>query len=471
MFFKLRYVWLITVFWMVLLGVLHSQSSYDIRLVLNNYDTLNKMIYYDVQLRSSNGNTWGLGGQNYRLYYNSTKGKFQEGVSQLPEAYQAFSLIQHVPEIDASFVDGNIPFASTLGFLNFAIDLNDTNNGGQLLSANGAWLTTTSISFKLKDIENNPCLDIIWGRDGATNAYADSFVQISEWVISNQTRLAIGANYFDLESTCNPNSLQIKIFLQGPYDPETGLMHDKLRAKRYLPLIEPYEEIGKNSFESYFNHIEGGEEVVEEETIFEDKGEHSIVDWIFLELRNKDNPSIVETTRSALLKRNGSVVDIDGNSPVKFNSIPDSFYLSIRHRNHLGVMSKDLLSKNTKEIDFSKRETAVYGQEARVEKEGIMLLWGGNADSNSFLVYRGGGIALPDTDAIFFDVFRDPQNIHFRYNHITYGYFAGDTNMDGEVRYQGGGNDIDDLIFFNIISHPNNDNFHLNFLIKEQIER
>jgi len=49
------------------------------------------------------------------------------------------------------------------------------------------------------------------------------------------------------------------------------------------------------------------------------------------------------------------------------------------------------------------------------------------------------------------------------------GYYLSDCNMDGEVKYQGLSNDIDDLIFFNILSHPQNPSFFTNFFMEEQV--
>jgi len=41
--------------------------------------------------------------------------------------------------------------------------------------------------------------------------------------------------------------------------------------------------------------------------------------------------------------------------------------------------------------------------------------------------------------------------------------------MDGDVKYQGASNDVDAMIFFNVIQHPENINFFINFFITQQI--
>ncbi|MCB9207574.1 MAG: hypothetical protein H6611_09765 [Ignavibacteriales bacterium] len=66
-----------------------------------------------------------------------------------------------------------------------------------------------------------------------------------------------------------------------------------------------------------------------------------LIDWILVELRDKDNPSLVITTRAGLLLSSGNVVDIDGVSPLAFATDEDDYYIVVKHRNHLSVMSKN----------------------------------------------------------------------------------------------------------------------------------
>ena len=104
------------------------------------------------------------------------------------------------------------------------------------------------------------------------------------------------------------------VFLQGAYDCNRGLMRDDLRTISEMPFTEPYTELG-------FTHIGGGGEITQQ-AVFDIAGTNAIVDWVFLELRDKTDITSVAATRSALLKRDGVVVDIDGISPVVFNGVP-----------------------------------------------------------------------------------------------------------------------------------------------------
>ncbi len=80
-----------------------------------------------------------------------------------------------------------------------------------------------------------------------------------------------------------------------------------------------------------------------------------------VELRNKNNSSQILGTRSALLLRNGNIVDMNGTSDVVFaNLTADDYYIAIRHRNHLGIMTQNPQPVGTTAvlgnlIDFSAR--------------------------------------------------------------------------------------------------------------------
>lgn len=69
-----------------------------------------------------------------------------------------------------------------------------------------------------------------------------------------------------------------------------------------------------------------------------------VVDWVWLELRNKITNTIIESSRSAFLLYNGKIVDTDGTSAVSFlNATDTQYYIVVKHRNHLGIMSSSLI--------------------------------------------------------------------------------------------------------------------------------
>jgi hypothetical protein len=198
------------------------------------------------------------------------------------------------------------------------------------------------------------------------------------------------------------------------------------------------------------------------------------VDWVFLELRSKTQPSAKTMTRSALIQRDGDIVDLDGVSPVVLKAKTGEYYVVVRHRNHLGVMSGAVVNLTRDKaapasFDFTTPSAVTNGANAQKALGNYRLLWGGNADANQYIIYQGAGAGLPDRDFIFFQVLTDPANPGGSYNHIVHGYKQGDTNMDGSVKYQGAKNDVDALIFFNVLQHPLNTQSFINFFITQQL--
>lgn len=452
------------------LGKLMAQSSYEIRFEISELNNVQSRLCLEVQLRNTEAVAWNLAGQNYRLFYNTEKMKFNNGTSLLGNQYQAFTLVQKIEEIDASKVNGSLSFSTNLGFLNYAIDLNNVVNGGITLPADSTWVTTSQLCFDLLAAVDES--EVVWARTGHTNAYANSFVEIQEWVTTNTTLATTGTYYYDFLPLAQETTTQlsIKAWLQGAFDEETELMRDDLRIKKLLPLEEPYSSFVNfpASIISFLNK----QTLIVNPSIFEKVGINAIVDWVVIAFHNERNPLKIEWATAGLIQRDGDIVGLDGFSPLTTPIINDSLYVSIRHRNHLGVMTQKTVwlgVKSTNIIDFTDLSMPTFGSNATVKSRKYQLLWGGNTDSNAYLVLQGGGTALPDTDPIFFDVFEDEKNVNALYNHISYGYYSSDANMDGEVRYQGGGNDIDEMIFFNIYRHPQNTGALSNFFIKEQI--
>jgi len=175
-----------------------------------------------------------------------------------------------------------------------------------------------------------------------------------------------------------------------------------------------------------------------------------------------------------LIQRDGDIVDVDGVSPVAFEQLPNgNYFLSIRHRNHLGVMTKTAqpFSNNAfTTLDFSVQGasgTPAYGTNAMDTVQSRLVLWAGDGNADRKIIYDG---IANDRDPVFIDVITDPLNINSNYNHVSFGYHRGDYDMKGAAVYLGSGNDPD-VIFFNVFLHPDNTNGSTIFIIREQIPR
>ncbi|MBK9336168.1 MAG: lamin tail domain-containing protein [Lewinellaceae bacterium] len=241
-----------------------------------------------------------------------------------------------------------------------------------------------------------------------------------------------------------PNDMQIqtsaKVFLQGPYVSADQLMHDSLRVQNLLPLQEPYTDL------TGFTHIGGGGNEQTTAPVLVATGPNAIVDWVFLELRSADTPAQVVATRSALVQRDGDVVDVDGSSPVIFGaSANQEYFLAVRHRNHLGAQFGDESLYpvcGITEKDFTTLPPEgfySYNGLSAAQRiiSGRYTLWAGNGRIDPQLKYNGSN---NDRNAILSVVGLLTPNA------VVTGYRLQDYNLDGQVKYNGSANDRNVLL-------------------------
>jgi len=246
-----------------------------------------------------------------------------------------------------------------------------------------------------------------------------------------------------------------KVFLNGPYVAADGLMHDSLRSQGLIPSMEPYTGAPLNK-PNIADNI-AAEHIVSP-AVLSVTGSNAIVDWVLVELRSASNPAIIVATKRALLQRDGDVVSsVDGISPLYFAmNAPGSYYVSIKHRNHLGVMSASpmSLSMASTTVDFTTL-APVYVHVAtppitnapRKTLGTVSLLWAGDANANKNVKYNG---LTNDKEPILNAVgVATPNN-------TVYGYRLEDVNMDGMVRYNNLDNDKNYILNSTVgVSTPN----------------
>lgn len=201
------------------------------------------------------------------------------------------------------------------------------------------------------------------------------------------------------------------VYLQGAYDTGTGLMRDDLRTSDLLPLNEPYAALGYTSVGG------GGESTAA--AVFQASGPDAIVDWVWLELRGKSDAAMVLATRSALLQRDGDVVDVDGLSPVSFAGMaPDEYFVAVKHRNHLGAMSAApvALSGSAAIVDLTAGLGDVSGgaNGIAVLGDGSLGLFSGDFDHNGQVQNTDSASMLPTLG--------------------TSGYTPGDLDLNSQVQ-------------------------------------
>ncbi len=221
--------------------------------------------------------------------------------------------------------------------------------------------------------------------------------------------------------------------------PGDTLMRDDLRAKAYLPTMEPYSNLSR------FGHVgnDGGGETVASPAVFQLEGPDAIVDWVFIELRDKVEMDSVVATRSALLQRDGDVVDVDGVSALHFPSVAaGEYHVAVRHRNHFGVMTESalVLGGEPGYFDFTNIDYDTHGadQFSQVIINGKRSLWGGDLNHDGRLIFQGPG---NDVYPLFTQVLFAPGNTALIPNFVVTGYHESDIDLDGYSIYMGPGND------------------------------
>ena len=224
-------------------------------------------------------------------------------------------------------------------------------------------------------------------------------------------------------------TLSAAAWLDGPYNTGTGLMNDGLRVNGLVPLSEPYSAVFGGP---------GGEAV--SPAVLAVTGNNAIVDWVRLELRSNPTAATPVAVRHALIQRDGDIVATDGSSPVSFPTGPGNYYITLRHRNHLGVItaSPRPITTTPAVLNFRSPGTPVHGTNARRTVNSVMTLWSGDANGNGAVKYSG---SSNDRDPILIAVGSTTPNAS-----ITGQYRREDVNMDGAVRYTGSGNDRDPIL-------------------------
>lgn len=219
-------------------------------------------------------------------------------------------------------------------------------------------------------------------------------------------------NYFrytSLVDVLSPNPrFELKAYLEGPYNGSE--MYRFLNTYGYMPLSQPYNTAPWN--------YNGSESVTSIPST-------DIVDWVLLEIRETQGgapsatPSTTVGRMAGFILRDGSIVDIDGVSPLEFvYNFSGNIYTVLYHRNHLGIMSAYPLTENNNlyVYDFTTGSNMVFGGSI-AQKEISPGVWGmvaGDGDCDG-QVTTGDKVEIWSTET------------------GMSGYRQGDFNMNGNV--------------------------------------
>jgi hypothetical protein len=213
--------------------------------------------------------------------------------------------------------------------------------------------------------------------------------------------------------------LTLSLFLQGPFNTVTGEMNPILKSNDQVPTSQPYNTPPWN--------YTGTESVA---TL-----DDEVVDWILVELRS--DLTTVHTRKAGLLYA-------DGSARVSFYGLvngTDDFYVVVRHRNHMPIMSanKIVIPETGAFLDMTTLASA-YGTKPMIQLVPTNLygMIAGEVITDGQLKYSG---PYNDRGPIIAKIVAiggpgTPTSATF-----SNGYWVEDVNMNNQLKYIGNQND------------------------------
>jgi len=270
----------------------------------------------------------------------------------------------------------------------------------------------------------------------ATNNPNLTCIEVDDAAYSTANWLNIdAASSFSVDCSLSSILLSAKVYLQGaainPNAGEDNLMRDDLRVAGLIPTTSPYTDA-----------------LIVNASVFTVTGNDAIVDWIFVELRDAINNTIIIDSQSALLQRDGDIVGIDGVSALSFNQTAGNYNVVIKHRNHLGIMSASTIALSSTDVStFGSNAQTISGMPI-----GTQGLWSGDVNGDSIVQHSGG---FPDVPAVLSFVLNDAGNFFNLPTFSVVGYFNYDVDMNGISQFSGS-NPEAPIVLQNVLVHPSN---------------
>ncbi len=164
----------------------------------------------------------------------------------------------------------------------------------------------------------------------------------------------------------------IKVLLEGLFDRVSGEMEAIMSLSNLIPKDQPYHD-------SPYDYQ--GTETLE-------SGLTNVVDWILVQLREVNNTSVVAHQKAVLLRKDGYIVDTDGDEEIDFGLLQnDSFHVAIYHRSHLPIISREphFFQTTPTTFDFTLSASATMGESQQKLIDDKFLLNSGDFDGNGII--------------------------------------------------------------------------------------
>ncbi len=237
----------------------------------------------------------------------------------------------------------------TVSYTGFSAYRNGTGNDPNSIFNNPLFADENNSDFHLQN--NSPAIDI-----------GNNLADIGNYDLDGNPRIQNGRVDLGGYETTSTVKVSVKIYLEGPYDSNTDMMTTQINS--LIPNTSPYSE--------------------DPRTVSQIPS--TIVDWVLVSLRTAANGANI-VSKSAFLRNDGKIVDDDGTTEeIIMNADEENYFIVIKHRNHLAVMSATAIALNgttSTLCDFTTSESQFYGSGGSVQLEnGIWGMWSGDADGS-----------------------------------------------------------------------------------------
>ena len=175
-------------------------------------------------------------------------------------------------------------------------------------------------------------------------------------------------------SSPNKYAVKLKVFLSGDSPKDSDTMATALNYKHLLPLAPP------DTFSGNVTPFIYKKKPVDYITNNFLLNHPEIVDWVVIELKDSKFRSV--DTVAALLTKTGKVISTVGDSLIPVNETSGNYYVIIRHRNHIAIMSASMITPSMTPtlFDFSRSLANIYGGAAKLIKSGLYGMYASDAN-------------------------------------------------------------------------------------------
>ncbi len=181
------------------------------------------------------------------------------------------------------------------------------------------------------------------------------------------------------QSSGNKYSLSLKAFISGNSLSVSDTMSTALNYKNLIPLAPP------DSFSSNGAAFIYKKKPCDAITGYFLSQHPEIVDWVVIEL--KTNKFKSSDTVAALLTKSGRIISTTGDTLIPVKETSGSYYVIIRHRNHVAIMSSSLIAPAISPVlyDFTTALSKYYGGAAKLIKAGLYGMFAGDANYDGII--------------------------------------------------------------------------------------